>query len=91
MYGILNWAHWVDMWSLSAQPIHLFHLDPVMLPGNKLIESGSAFFVHSSGAAGGVTFTEPCKGDTNYLVQRQNEPIQYFRTNLYSVAVGWNP
>lgn len=59
---------------------------PSYAAGNKLIESGSAFFVHSSGAAGGVTFTEPSKGDTNYLVQRQNEPIQYFRTNLYSVA-----
>jgi len=50
--------------------------------GNKLIESGSGFFVRAPGVAGSLTFTEPSKGDTNNLVQRVTGPQQYIRTNL---------
>ncbi len=50
--------------------------------GNKLIESGSGFFVRAPGVAGSLTFTEPSKGDTNNLVQRITGPQQYIRTNL---------
>lgn len=56
--------------------------------GNKLIESGSAFFVRAPGPAGSLTFTEPSKADTNFLVQRLTGPEQFLRTNLYQVPAG---
>ncbi len=53
-----------------------------------IIQSGNAFFVHSSGSAGSVTFTEDCKDGSNRLVNRT--PIlldfqrQYFRATLFT-------
>ncbi len=52
---------------------------------NKFIESGQAFFVHSSGAAGSLSFTEPGKVDGSYLVTRPAGAAIQLRTNLYLV------
>lgn len=59
---------------------------------NHYIESGQAFFVHSSSAAGSVTFTEPSKVDGSYLVTRQaNIGVQKLKTLLYAkVDNHWN-
>ncbi|MFT3909518.1 MAG: hypothetical protein QM737_08845 [Ferruginibacter sp.] len=52
------------------------------------IQSGNAFFVHSSGSAGSVTFTEACKEGSNRLVNRtpilQDFTRQYFRATLFT-------
>jgi hypothetical protein len=57
--------------------------------GNKFIESGSGFFVHSSGPAGTVTFKENQKVDGSYLVTRTNNgPQKMLYTNLYQVSNG---
>ncbi|MBC7536911.1 MAG: T9SS type A sorting domain-containing protein, partial [Ferruginibacter sp.] len=51
------------------------------------IQSGQAFFVRSSGAAGSVTFTETCKIGSNRLVNRIS-PVarerRYFRATLFT-------
>ncbi|MBC7536958.1 MAG: hypothetical protein H7258_14810, partial [Ferruginibacter sp.] len=51
------------------------------------IQSGQAFFVRSSGAAGSVTFTETCKISSNRLVNRIS-PVarerRYFRATLFT-------
>ena len=48
------------------------------------MQSGQAFFVQSSGAAGSVTFTEACKSSNNTLLLRQASVTNrhYFRANL---------
>ncbi|MEO6489428.1 MAG: T9SS type A sorting domain-containing protein, partial [Ferruginibacter sp.] len=51
--------------------------------GNNFIESGQAFFVHSSGSAGSLTFTENSKVDGSNLVTRINGANSQLRTNLY--------
>ncbi|HNP54626.1 MAG TPA: T9SS type A sorting domain-containing protein, partial [Ferruginibacter sp.] len=53
-------------------------------PGaNKLIESGSAFFVRAPTTAGTVTITEPCKDANSNLVQRLNDVQPFIRASLY--------
>lgn len=52
---------------------------------NHFIESGQAFFVHSSAAAGSVTFTEKAKVDGSNLVTRQADThAKILKTRLYS-------
>ncbi len=53
--------------------------------GNQFIESGTGFFVHSSGPAGTLTFTENSKVDGSNLVTRTTGPVQQLRTNLKQV------
>ncbi|MEI2750090.1 MAG: PKD domain-containing protein [Ferruginibacter sp.] len=56
---------------------------------NKFIESGSGFFVHSSGSAGTVTLKETHKVDGSNLVTRTNNgPQKLLYTNLYQVSNG---
>ncbi len=51
------------------------------------IQSGQAFFVHSAGPAGSVTFTEACKESSSRMVYRPaaTDPgRQFFRVSLYT-------
>ena len=56
--------------------------------GNKYIESGQAFFVHSSGLAGTLIFKEPSKVDGSNLVTRPVSVGKQLRTNLYVINTG---
>jgi len=51
--------------------------------GNYYIESGQAFFVHSSGPGGTLSFNEPAKVDGSNLVLRTVTTAKQLRTNIY--------
>ncbi len=52
---------------------------------NKFIESGQAFFIHSNGSAGSLTFEETSKVDGSYLVSRPTSTPGQLRANLYLI------
>jgi hypothetical protein len=56
--------------------------------GNKNIESGAGFFVHTNGGAGSLILAETDKVDTSRLVSRVMAETPSLRTNLFKIQNG---
>lgn len=56
------------------------------ISGNTAIESGSAFYIRSSGSSGTLSFTEDAKVETNNLINRPGKKNPSIRINLSAVV-----